>query len=156
MTLPHLVFTGVCHNQLPLLQKQSNKKESRVEQKTRINVFSDYSLGLVLSSTIVWWNTIPTLLLAMESHTLALKLEIKNQFRTRQKIQLVLNSINIRVWNNCPNRYFKNRVQRDRRVFTCCLVVYFVLIYSELSWQCCESSRKEVLFWFWHGKKCEY
>ena len=39
-----LVFTGQCHNQLPLLQKQSNKKESRVEQKTKINVFSDYSL----------------------------------------------------------------------------------------------------------------
>ena len=28
------------------LQKQSNKKESRVEQKTKINVFSDYSLGV--------------------------------------------------------------------------------------------------------------
>ena len=39
-----LVFTGECHNQLPLLQKQSNKKESRVEQKAKINVFSDYSL----------------------------------------------------------------------------------------------------------------
>ena len=39
-----LVFTGQCHNQLPLLQKQSTKKESRVEQKAKINVFSDYSL----------------------------------------------------------------------------------------------------------------
>jgi len=38
------VFTGECHNQLPLLQKQSIKKESRVEQKAKINVFSDYSL----------------------------------------------------------------------------------------------------------------
>jgi len=41
------VFTGECHNQLPLLQKQSNKKESRVEQKTKINMFSDYSLILL-------------------------------------------------------------------------------------------------------------
>ena len=41
------MFTGECHNQLPLLQKQSNKKESRVEQKTKINMFSDYSLILL-------------------------------------------------------------------------------------------------------------
>jgi hypothetical protein len=27
------------------LQKQSNKKESRVEQKAKINMFSDYSLA---------------------------------------------------------------------------------------------------------------
>ena len=38
------MFTGECHNQLPLLLKQSNKKESRVEQKAKINMFPDYSL----------------------------------------------------------------------------------------------------------------
>ena len=41
-----LVFTGECHNQLPLLLKQSNKKESRVKQKAKINMFPDYSLKL--------------------------------------------------------------------------------------------------------------
>ena len=41
------MFTRECHIQLPLLQKQSNKKESRVEQKTKINMFSDYSLILL-------------------------------------------------------------------------------------------------------------
>ena len=29
-----------------------------------------------------------------------------------------------------------------------------LLLYSmKLSWECCESSRKEVLFWFWHWQK---
>jgi hypothetical protein len=50
-------------------------------------------------------------------------------------------------WNLCQTWLF-------HLLFGC--LFCFDLIYSELSWECCESSRKEVLFWFWHGNKCEY
>ena len=39
------------------------------------------------------------------------------------------------------------------QMFWLFLLFWFTL---KLSWECSESSRKEVLFWFWHGKKCEF
>ena len=34
--------------------------------------------------------------------------------------------------------------------------LWLFLLFWLLSWECCESSRKVVLFWFWHGKKREF
>ena len=49
---------------------------------------------------------------------------------------------------NYPHREFDD--------FSKNLTILFVMIYSVLSWECCESSRKEVTFWFHCGKnvKC--